>query len=130
MFKLYLIILAVCNVFTAFAIPDVRPLSNSEFGAHIQNVNLESILDEDFDVVHNALLRYKVIVIKNQADLTIEGQRQFTQRFGPLHVHLESSSHFPGYTDVNVVSNIKNENGSYIGLFGAHVENFHSDLSW
>ena len=34
------------------------------------------------------------------------------------------------YTDVNVVSNIKNENGSYIGLFGAHVENFHSDLSW
>ena len=130
MFKLYLIILAVCNVFTAFAIPDVRPLSNSEFGAHIYNVNLESILDEDFDVVHNALLRYKVIVIKNQADLTIEGQRQFTQRFGPLHVHLESSSHFPGYTDVNVVSNIKNENGSYIGLFGAHVENFHSDLSW
>ena len=108
----------------------VQPLSNTKIGASIHGVDVETISEEDFDRVHDALLRYKVIIVKNQASLSVEGQRHFTQRFGPLHVHLESSSHLPGYTDVNVVSNIKNENGSYIGLFGAHVENFHSDLSW
>lgn len=108
----------------------VQPLSNAKIGAYIHGVDIETISEEDFNRVHDALLRYKVIIVKKQAGLTVEGQRHFTQRFGPLHVHLESSSHLPGYTDVNVVSNIKNENGSYIGLFGAHVENFHSDLSW
>jgi alpha-ketoglutarate-dependent taurine dioxygenase len=101
-----------------------------KFGAHIKNIEVENITDDVFDLVHSVLLKYKVVIIPNQESLTIEGQRRFTQRFGKLHVHLESSSHYPGYSDVNVVSNIKNENGSYIGLFGAHVENFHSDLSW
>lgn len=100
------------------------------FAASIAGVDLEMISDDDFDAVHLALLSHKVIVVRNQTNLTVEGQRRFTQRFGNLHVHLESSSHLPGFQDVNVVSNIKNENGNYIGLFGKHVENFHSDLSW
>lgn len=108
---------------------EVEPLAGN-FGAYIHQADVENISNSDFDILHEALLRHKVIIVRNQAGLTVEGQRRFTKRFGPLHVHLESSSHLPGYTDVNVVSNIKNENGSYIGLFGAHVENFHSDLSW
>ena len=100
------------------------------FGASITGADLNTISDADFDIIHDALLRYRVIVVRNQQDMTVESQRSFTKRFGALHVHLESSSHLPGYKDVNVVSNIKNENGSYIGLYGAHVENLHSDLSW
>lgn len=112
-------------------VPQVWPVPNSNsFGAHILNVDVENISEDVFDLVHEKLLLHKVVVIRNQQNLTVEGQRRFTQRFGSLHVHLESSSHYPGYSDVNVVSNIKNENGAYIGLFGAHVENFHSDLSW
>lgn len=120
---------AVATLSTSSAI-QVKPFSDAKIGASVVDVDIETISQEDFDRLHDALLRYKVIIVKNQASLSVEGQRHFTQRFGPLHVHLESSSHLPGYTDVNVVSNIKNENGSYIGLFGAHVENFHSDLSW
>lgn len=108
---------------------EVVPVEGN-FGAYLHHADVENINNADFDVLHEALLRHKVIIVRNQAGLTVEGQRRFTKRFGPLHVHLESSSHLPGYTDVNVVSNIKNANGSYIGLFGAHVENFHSDLSW
>jgi len=100
------------------------------FGAELSGAALNNVTDTDFDIIHDALLRYKVIVVRNQQDLSVEGQRSLTRRFGHLHVHLESTSHLPGYTDVNVVSNIKNENGSYIGLYGAHVENLHSDLSW
>lgn len=105
-------------------------IGKNGFSSEICGIDVESISDAEFNVVHDALLRHKVVIMRNQSLLSIEGQRQFTKRFGHLHVHLESSSHLPGYKDVNVVSNIKNENGAYIGLFGAHVENFHSDLSW
>eukprot|EP01032_Pedospumella_encystans_P016871 gene16871-19229_t len=124
-------ILAVCFTFLLGTLSiatgiEVVPVAGN-FGAYIHNTDVENISNRDFDILHEALLRHKVIIVRNQAGLTVEGQRRFTKRFGPLHVHLESSSHLPGYTDVNVVSNIKNANGSYIGLFGAHVENFHSD---
>lgn len=122
----YLVLFSILQITLGL---EIEPLSNN-FGAFVHNADVEHITDTDFDHIHQALLQYKVIVVRNQAGLTVEGQRKFTKRFGHLHVHLESSSHLPGYTDVNVVSNIKNENGSYIGLFGAHVENFHSDLSW
>jgi taurine dioxygenase len=112
------------------SVPYVRLNEDSKFGVHIFNVNIENISNEEFDLVHENLLLHRVVIVRNQGNLTVEGQRKYAQRFGPLHVHLESSSHYPGYTDVNVVSNIKNEKGSYIGLFGMHVETFHSDLSW
>lgn len=102
-----------------------------DFAAELIGIQLENIDDATFNIVHDALLRHKVLVVRNQKDFSIEGQRNFTKRLGHLHVHLESSSHLPGYQDVNVVSNIKNATtGKYIGLFGKHVENFHSDLSW
>jgi hypothetical protein len=111
---------------------EIHPFSDKEeFGAEMVGVDLETIDQTAFDDLHLALLRYKVLVVRNQKSLTVEGQRLFTKRFGKLHVHLESSSHYPGYQDVNVVSNIKNATtGQYIGLYGAHVENYHSDLSW
>jgi alpha-ketoglutarate-dependent taurine dioxygenase len=115
----------------AFELRILSPNEHSQFGAEILGLDVETIDDKSFDAVHDALLRYKVLVVRNQRDLSVEGQRKFTKRFGHLHVHLESSSHLPGYQDVNVVSNIKNSTtGKYIGLYGAHVENFHSDLSW
>jgi taurine dioxygenase len=100
------------------------------FGAEIIGLNLATINDYEFESINQALLKHKVVVVRNQSLLTVDDQRLFSQRFGPLHVHLESSSHLPGYTDVNVVSNIKTEAGAYSGLHGAHVETFHSDLSW
>jgi alpha-ketoglutarate-dependent taurine dioxygenase len=122
--------LFLCFISSSYSI-EIRPLrKDRDFAAEITHVSLEDIDDATFDLLHYALLKYKVVVVRNQPDFSVEGQRRFTKRFGHLHVHLESSSHLPGYQDVNVVSNIKNENGSYIGLFGKHVENFHSDLSW
>ena len=108
----------------------VRSIEGESFGGEILGMDVETIDDALFALVKDALNNFKVVVIRNQSNLTVEGQREFTKKFGPLHVHLESASHLPGYTDVNVVSNIKDAHGSYIGLYGKHVENFHSDLSW
>ena len=121
-----------CNcVLAEFYVQSAPKLDSDGFsGGEIIGLNLETITDSEFDFVHENLLKYKVIVIRNQYDLTINGQRSFSKRFGKLHVHLESSSHFSNYPDVNLVSNVRNATGGYIGLHGAHVETFHSDLAW
>ncbi len=129
-----LIIVCLCvflyHVNAGFSSYVVNPIVNDHFVAEILNVDLEHITSDDFNFIENQLLKYKVLVIRNQKDLTVEGQRQFSKRFGELHVHLESASHYDGYADVNLVSNIKNADGKYIGLYGRHVEEFHADLSW
>jgi hypothetical protein len=108
----------------------VRTVHKDDFGGEVIGIDVEHLSDAEFDIIHNALLKYKVLAVRNQSSLSVEGQRRFTQRFGELQVHLESASHHPGYQDVNVVSNIKGDNGVPIGLYGKHVESFHSDLSW
>jgi taurine dioxygenase len=108
-----------------------RPLDNPLYGAEILGIVVDSISSDELSFVHKQLLLHKVLVIRNQSSLSVEGMRSFTRYFGDLYSHLESQSHLNGYTDVNIVSNIRNPaTGLHIGLYGAHVENFHSDLSW
>jgi taurine dioxygenase len=123
----FIFVSIVCCVVTSEII--VNELHNKDFAAEVIGVSLQNIDDSSFDLVHQLLTRYKVLVVRNQTDLTPSGQKSFSQRFGTLHVHLESSSHLPGFKDVNVVSNIV-INGTHIGLYGKHVETYHSDLSW
>ena len=106
------------------------PVEGAPFGGVITGIELEHVTPEDEEAIESLLLKYKVLVFRNQSSLTMEGQRRFTQYFGPLHVHLESTSHSPEYEDVNIISNLKSTTGTPIGLYGDHVENFHSDLSW
>ena len=106
----------------------VNPIPNS-FAAEVIGLNLETVNDKEFELVNYYLVQHKVLVFRDQSNLTVEGQRNFSLRFGPLQVHLESSSHLPGYPDVNVISNLKNNSGIPIGLYGEHVENFHTGFN-
>lgn len=108
----------------------VNSVVNDQFVGEIIGLDLETLDGDGFDFLNRALLNYKILVVRNQPHLTVEGQRAFSQQFGELHVHLESASHHKGFNDVNLVSNIKGEDGKYIGLYGAHVEKYHTDLSW
>lgn len=59
----------------------------THIGAEISGVDLSKPLaDEDFDVIHNALMDNLVIFFRNQA-LTPEQQKAFGRRFGKLHIH-------------------------------------------
>ena len=105
-----------------------RPVKGS-FPGEVVGLNLETITDVEFALVDQLLLKYKVLVFRNQSALTPAGQRKFTQRFGELMVHIEA--HYPGYKDISIVSNMKNSSGVPIGFdYGEHVENYHADLSW
>ena len=109
-----------------------QPLGQSfdTFGCEILDADLEHLTDAQFDEVHKTLLDCKLLVVRNQKNLSIQGQREFSQRLGVLRVHLESASRHPVYPDVNLVSNVKDSKGAYTGLTGLHVEHYHSDLSW
>jgi alpha-ketoglutarate-dependent taurine dioxygenase len=107
----------------------VRKLPDA-FAAEVIGFNADLIDEADFKRLEHYLLTYRVLILRNQTYMSVETQRAFTSKFGHLHEHLEHSSHLPGYRDVNVVSNIRNVTGGATGLYGEHVENFHTDLSW
>lgn len=109
---------------------EVRKLPGALFGAEVIGLDLETITDDTFQLVDHHLLANKILVFRNQSHLSIEGQRAFSRRFGPLQVHIESTSHLDGYADVNVISNEQRQDGAPQGLYGTHVETFHADLSW
>lgn len=65
---------------------EVRPLAGS-LGAEICGVDLrDSLDDETFEEIHQALLDNLVIFLRNQ-DITPDQQKAFGRRFGELHIH-------------------------------------------
>lgn len=108
----------------------VRSVDASSYAAEVLGLDLQELDDSRFELVNHFLLTHKVLVFRNQSALTVEGQRAFSKRFGPLQEHIEASSHLPGHPDVNLISNEVGPNGEALGLHGTHVEMFHADLSW
>jgi alpha-ketoglutarate-dependent taurine dioxygenase len=69
---------------------EIIPNENG-FGAKVFNARLENISDEDFQLIHDSLLKYKFLVLKNQENLTAIAQRAFSLRFGVLQGNLIGS---------------------------------------
>lgn len=68
-----------------------------------------------------------MLVFRDQ-HITPAQQVAFSQRFGPLQIHVQKKFQLVGHPEVLVVSNIK-ENGEPIGL-GDAGHFWHSDLSY
>ena len=64
---------------------DIVPI-NGFIGAEIRGADLSRLDDAMFGVLHDALVRYEVIVLREQR-ITLEQQMAFGARFGPLSVH-------------------------------------------
>jgi taurine dioxygenase len=110
---------------TSFKVTSIHP--NNDFGAEVSGLNLAQLTNEEIKLINNYLLQYKILVFKDQQNLTVEEQREFSKRFGVLHSHIEATSHHPDYPDVNIISNISNTRKI---TTGGHNEEYHSDLSW
>eukprot|EP01031_Cornospumella_fuschlensis_P041015 gene41015-50033_t len=103
---------------------------NGSFAAEVVGLDLEHVTDAQFGLIEHYLSLHPVLVFRNQEKLSVEGQRSFSRRFGPLQTHVEATSHLAGYDDVNLISNLKRPDGQPTGLYGQHVESYHSDLSY
>ncbi|KAB8077893.1 hypothetical protein BDV29DRAFT_197902 [Aspergillus leporis] len=118
--------------------------SDINFGAVIDNIDLENLTDEIFSTIHSALYTHQVVIIKNQNRLTPKAQYNLTNRFDPtstqyghgktidakrsiLHPDLKTVPHQP---QVQVIGHgfIDSYEGlSNIQLKHPHHKTFHRD---
>jgi len=105
----------------------VNPLSPA-LGAEITGARLgRPIAEEDFDVLHRALLDHLMVVVRDQ-DLAPEDQIALSARFGALESHDNAQYLKDGHPEILVLSN-KRVNGQLIGVPDAG-DAWHSDLSF
>jgi xanthine dioxygenase len=128
----------------------VQPLSIPstsavDFGAQIENVDLENLSNNDFETIRNALYTSHVVVLKNQAGCSPKAQYELTKRFDPksdnyghgktldakrsvLHPDLKTIPHQP---QVQVIGNgfyEEFEGLKNITLVHPHHKKFHEDV--
>jgi taurine dioxygenase len=105
----------------------IRPLAGP-LGAEVVGLDLSQPLDDaDFASIHRAHLQHHVLVFREQR-IQPEHQIAISKRFGPLQIHVLKDFQLPGYPEILIVSNVK-ENGKPIGLGDAGIF-WHSDLSY
>ena len=105
--------------------------SGAALGAEIQNVELKSLGDQDFNEIHRAWLDHLVILFRGQ-QLALEDLIAFSRRFGELDwapVQETGRRFVEGHPEIYVVSNVI-ENGVPIGSLGAGEAVWHTDMSY
>ncbi len=60
---------------------------NGFIGAEVRGADLSRLDDATFRVLHDALVQYEVIVLRDQQRMTLDHQMAFGARFGPLSIH-------------------------------------------
>ena len=100
-------------------------------GAEIEGVDLRSIDDRQFQIIHQAWLDHLVILVRGQ-HLNDEDLIAFSCRFGGLDwapVQETGRRFVEGHPEIYVVSNVV-ENGVPIGSLGAGEAVWHTDMSY
>ena len=65
---------------------DIIPI-NGFIGAEIRGADLSRLDDASFRTIHDALVQYEVVVLRDQQAMTLDHQMAFGARFGPLSIH-------------------------------------------
>jgi taurine dioxygenase len=111
---------------TMTVIPSAHPL-----GAEIRGVDLRTLPDAEFAVIHQAWNDHSVLLFRNQ-HLTDDDLIAFSRRFGELDLApiQETGRRFvEGHPEIYVVSNVIVD-GEPIGSLGAGEATWHTDMSY
>jgi len=109
---------------------DVIP-NRAALGAEIRGIDLRSVGDDEFAVIHRAWLDHLVLLFRGQS-LSDEELIAFSRRFGELDwapVQENGRRFVDGHPELYVVSNVI-ENGVTIGSLGAGEAVWHTDMSY
>src|SRR6516162_4619987 len=102
--------------------------SSAACGAEIACDLSQDIDEEAFWEIERAFHDNIVVVFRRQI-LSSEQQIEFSRRFGELEIHIVKKYLLPGYPEILLISNIRNERGEHIGLADAGFT-WHSDTSY
>jgi taurine dioxygenase len=111
----------------------ITPIVNSQFVADIDDIDLLTLSESEFEEIYHAWLHYGVLRFRNQA-LDDRALQQFSARFGPLEetplgrMSQQERKKIPNIY-VAVLSNIR-VNGKPIGGLGNAEASWHSDMTY
>jgi len=102
--------------------------SNAACGAEIVFDLARDIDDPTFREIERAFHDNIVVVFRGQ-QLSNERHVEFSRRFGELEIHIVKKYLLPGFPEVLLISNIKDQRGEHIGLADAgftwHTDTFY-----
>jgi taurine dioxygenase len=102
--------------------------SGAACGAEV-DVDLTKELDDTaFREIEDAFHDNIVVAFRGQ-ELSNERHIEFSRRFGEPEIHIVKKYLLPGYPEILLISNIRNEKGEHIGLADAGFT-WHSDTSY
>src|SRR5947208_7153912 len=102
--------------------------SDAALGAEIVFDLSRAIDDRIFGEIERLFHDNIIVFFRNQR-LSNEQHIAFSRRFGELEIHIVTKYLLPGYPEILLVSNIKNEAGEHIGLADAGFT-WHTDTSY
>jgi taurine dioxygenase len=105
--------------------------TGAALGAEVSGVDLRTMDNEIFTVVHQAWLDYQVLLFRRQ-HLSDQDLIAFSRRFGDLdHAPIQENGRrfVDGHPEIYVVSNVV-EQGVAIGSLGAGEAVWHTDMSY
>jgi taurine dioxygenase len=107
--------------------PVVRPFSRAG-GCEMSGIDLNTLNDDDFAVIEDALHDHLVVVIRDQR---VEPDRfvAFSRRFGRPEPHVIDQFHHEADPNILILSNRRDEAGNPLGLADGGTY-FHSDYSY
>ncbi|HVC51932.1 MAG TPA: TauD/TfdA family dioxygenase, partial [Stellaceae bacterium] len=118
--------MAVPAIETKMPIPVTR--ADAALGAEI-GVDLSRTLSDDTFAEIEAAFHDNIVVCFRRQTLTNEQHIDFSRRFGELEIHIVKKYLLPGYPEILLISNVRNEAGELIGLADAGFT-WHSDTSY
>jgi len=107
--------------------PSVKK-SGAACGAEIVIDLARDIDDETFREIERGFHDNVVVVFRGQ-QLSNERHVEFSYRFGELEIHIVKKYLLPGFPEILLISNIRDEQGEHIGLADAGFT-WHTDTSY
>ncbi len=102
--------------------------SGAACGAEIALDLAQDIDDATFQEIQRAFHDNIVVVFRGQ-DLSNERHIEFSRWFGELEIHIVKKYLLPGFREILLISNIRDEQGEHIGLADAGFT-WHTDTSY
>ena len=104
-------------------------LTGATLGATIKGIDLNCELDRaDFAAILRALGEFGVLRFPGQR-LDPARQMAFSQRFGSLEINVAGAFQEPGYPEIMILSNMRDERGRPLGARDAG-QDWHTDMSY
>src|SRR6266849_885614 len=102
--------------------------SGAACGAEISFDLAQDVDDATFGEIQRAFHDNIVVVFRGQ-DLSNERHIEFSRWFGELEIHIVKKYLLPGFREILLISNIRDEQGEHIGLADAGFT-WHTDTSY